>query len=77
VADTDPKSALATIPAVKMITEAAVPLMGAAAEKPGLAPDGQPQFGPTSVPTGADGVRHHDCRGQVVGMMGPWAAMSG
>ncbi|MEP7021447.1 MAG: DUF1844 domain-containing protein [Pseudonocardiales bacterium] len=37
-------SDLATIPAVEVITEAAVLLISAAAEKLGLAPDGEPQL---------------------------------
>jgi hypothetical protein len=44
VAESDPKSAreLAEIPAVEVITRAAVMLMSASAEKLGLAPDGEP-----------------------------------
>ncbi|MDQ2751211.1 MAG: DUF1844 domain-containing protein [Actinomycetota bacterium] len=37
-------SGLATIPAVEVITEAAVLLISAAAEKLGMAPDGEPQL---------------------------------
>jgi hypothetical protein len=46
VADTDPKPArdLADIPAVEVITRAAVMLMSASAEKLGLAPDEEPQL---------------------------------
>jgi hypothetical protein len=46
VAESEPKSAreLAEIPAVEVITRAAVLLMSASAEKLGLAPDGEPHL---------------------------------
>jgi hypothetical protein len=42
--DDEPVSGLATIPAAEVITEAAVLLMSAAAEKLGMSPEGEPQL---------------------------------